>query len=103
SGPCGPAPGRSESGQAGAWPHGTTVSRCLNVRDLTVAGASAPRPRLPDAPHDLQQVLTAVERIVVITGPGRDRPADRLVPVEGRFQHALAARQARQRQAQLVD
>src|SRR5919199_1944946 len=53
--------------------------------------------------HDLQQVLLAVERVVVRRCTGRDRAAHRLVAAEGVFQHSLAPPARRQLLLPLVD
>lgn len=52
--------------------------------------------------HDAQQILLAVERVVVRAWPGGNRTVHGSIVVEGGFQDAFAARQRRQLLPQLV-
>ena len=64
-------------------------------RGSATSTRSTPAWSSSDPAGDVQQVLLAVQRVVVGPRPGRRRPADRLVVVERALQHALAAGQRR--------
>jgi hypothetical protein len=74
----------------------STSSACILRAHTSISSAL-------DASGDAQQVFLAIERVVIRSWPGWDRPADGPIAFEGGLEDAFAARQRRQLLPQLVD